>query len=80
MSRAIMNLIRLRNNGDVVVRLEDYDGVVPGGAERIRALLESEAEHRRQIASRGRQFTFSMTAGIIVASLTMLAAALFRAC
>ena len=71
---------RLRDYGDVVVRLQDYDGVVPGGAERIRALIESEAAHCRRIASRQRRYAFSMTAGIIVASLTLLAAALFRAC
>ena len=73
--------IRLRNNGDeVVVRLEDYYGVIPGGAARIRALIESETAHRRLIASRQRQYAFSMTAGIFVASLTMLAVVLYRAC
>ena len=73
--------IRLRNNGgEVVVRIEDYDSVIPGGAERIRALIESEAAHRRLIASRQRQYAFSMTAGMIVGFLALLAAALVRAC
>ena len=76
-----MNLIRLRDyDRDVVVRLEDYDGVIPGGAERVRALIESETAHRRLIASRQRQYTFSMTAGMIVGCFTLLAAALVRAC
>ena len=75
-----MNLIRLRDYGEVVVRLEDYDRIIPDGAERIRALVESEAAHRRLIASRQRQYALSMTAGIIVASLYLLAAALVRAC
>ena len=72
--------VRLRDYGDVVVRLQDYDGVVPVGAERIRALVELQAEHRRQVASRKPWRGFSMEAGIIVGSLAMLAAALFRAC
>ena len=72
--------VRLLDYGGVVVRLEDYDGVVPGGAGRIRALVELQAEHRRQVASRKPWRGFSMEAGIIVASSAMLAAALFRAC
>ena len=72
--------VRLRDYGGVVVRLEDYDGVVPGGAGRIRALVELQAEQRRQVASRKPWRGFSMEAGIIVGSSAMLAAALFRAC
>ena len=76
-----MNQIRLRNNGeDIVVRLEDYDSVIPDGAQRVRALIESEAAHRRLIASRQRQYTFSMPAGMFVGCFTLLAAALVRAC
>ena len=82
MSRPIMNLFRLRDydGNEVVVRIEDYDGVIPGGSERIRALIESETAHRRLIASRQRQVIFSMTDGIIVGFLALLAAALVRAC
>ena len=72
--------IRLRDYGDVVVRLQDYDGVVPGGAERIRALVERQAACRRQVASHEPWRAFSMEAGFIAATLTMLAAALIRAC
>lgn len=76
-----MNLIRLRDyDRDVVVRLEDYDGVIPGGAERIRRLIESETARRRLIASRQQRCFFTMTDGMIVGCLALLAAALVRAC
>ena len=76
-----MNLIRVRDHDrEVVVRIEDYDSVIPDGAERIRALVESEAAHRRLIASRQRQVFFTMADGIIVGFLALLAAALVRAC
>lgn len=72
--------IKLRDYGDAVVRIEDYDGVIPGGAERIRALVESEAAHRRLIASRQRLAFFSMRDGMIVGFMALLAAAIVRAC
>ena len=75
--------IRLRTLDGSLVRLEDYDGVIEGGAGRIRAMLESEAAHRRWIEAqrrRSERFGFSMTAGMIAGCLMLAAAALFRAC
>ena len=75
--------IRLRTLDGSIVRLEDYDGVIPGGSERIRAMLESEAEHRRRIESQRRRsgrFGFSMTTGMIAGCLMLGAAALVCAC
>ena len=75
--------IRLRTLDGSLVRLEDYDGVIPGGAGRVRAMLESEAEHRRRIEAqrrRSERFGFSMTAGMIAGCPMLGAAALVRAC
>ena len=68
--------IRLRTLDGSIVRLEDYDGVIPGGAKRVRAMLESEAAHRRW----SERFGFSMTPGMIAGCLMLGAAALVRAC
>ena len=75
--------IRLRTLDGSLVRLEDYDGVIPGGAGRVRAMLESEAEHRRWIEAqrrRSERFGFSLTTGMIAGCLMLVAAALVRAC
>ena len=63
-----------------VVRLQDYNRVVPGGAERIRTLVEQQAAHRRRIASREPWLGFSFEAGLFAGALMMTAAALIRAC
>ena len=75
--------IRLRTLDGSIVRLEDYDGVIPGGAKRVRAMLESEAAHRRWIEAqrrRSERFGFSMTTCMIAGCLMLGAAALIRAC
>ena len=72
--------ICLRDYGGAVVRLQDYNRVVPDGAERIRSLLEQQAAHRRRSASREPWLGFSMIAGLFAGAFMMTAAALIRAC
>lgn len=72
--------IRLRDYDDVFVRLQDYDCVMPGGADRVRALVEQQQEHRRRSAAPKPWRGFSFEAGLFAATLMMTAAALLRAC
>jgi len=72
--------IRLLDYGGVVVRVQDYDRVIPGGADRVRALVEQQQELRRHIAVPKPWRGFSFEAGLLAATLMMTAAALLRAC
>ncbi len=79
-SRNAPEYIRLLDYGGVVVRLQDYDRVVEGGADRVRALVEQQQELRRRIASHKPWRGFSFEAGLLAATLMMMSAALLRAC
>ena len=53
--------------------LRGYEDVLPGGAERILAMVERQSSHRRRIESRGQIFGFSIAAGIIALSFLLIA-------
>lgn len=71
--------IRLLDYGGVVVRIQDYDRVIPGGADRVRALVEQQQEDRQRNASHKPLRGFPFEAGLFAATLMMTAAALLRA-
>lgn len=56
--------------------LRGYENVLPGGAERILAMVERQSAHRRQIELHDQMFGFIMAAGIIAAIFLLLAVVL----
>ena len=53
--------------------LRGYENVLPGGAERILAMVERQAAHRRRIESHGQIFVFSIAASIIATGFLLIA-------
>ena len=54
--------------------LRGYEEVVPGGAERLFAMVERQAAHRQGIEARGQLFGFSLAASSIVGAFLAVAA------
>lgn len=53
--------------------LAQYDEVIPGGAERIVKLAESQVSHRQAMETRGQIFTFLLALVVLIGGIGLVA-------